>query len=110
MTDLIDNWCIGDATIVSDTLRIVPLNHQNGPITLTTEECYSHFDLSSQHEDSNRKNLDLRLTEIWETKLECMEANIMYWVSQDPERYFSEAVGEDDIQERFKSCLHKKGE
>ena len=110
MTDVVDKWCFGDATIVSDTLRIVPLKLQNGPITMTTEECYSPFDLSSPQEDANRKNLVLRLSETWESKIECMEANIMYWVSKDPERYFTEALGEEEIQERFKSSLHKKGE
>ena len=87
---------------MSETLRIVPLKTQNGPITLTTEECYSPFELSSPQEDANRKNLDLRLSETWESKLECMEANVVYWVSQDPQRYFTEALGEEEIQENVK--------
>ena len=110
MTDslAVDSWCFGDATVVGDALRIVPLKTQNGPITTTTEECHSPFDLSSQQDDANRKNLDLRLSQDWESKIECMEANVVYWVAQDPERYFDDALGEEDIQERFKSCLHKK--
>ncbi len=112
MTDslVVDKWCFGVPTIVSDTFRIVPLKTQNGPIATTSEECFSPFELSSPQEDANRKNLDLRLSETWESKIECMEANIIYWVSQDPVRYFNEALGEEEIQERFKSCLHKKGE
>ncbi len=109
MTDLVDNWCFGDAAIVSDTLRIAPLKHQNGPITLTTEECYSPFDLSSP-QDANKKNLDLLLTLTWESKMECMEANIIYWISQDTQRYFGKDLSEEAAQESFKSCLHKTGE
>ena len=75
---LVDKWCFGDATVVSETLRIVPLKHKNGPITLTTEDCYSPFDLSSLQEDANIQNLDLRLTYTWDSKLECVEANIVF--------------------------------
>ena len=66
--------------------------------------------MSSQQESATRKNLDLRLSEDWEKRIENMESNLINLVAGDSEKYFTEKLEAEEIQQRFKSTLHKNGE
>ena len=68
------------------------------------------FDLSSQQESATRKNIDLRLSEDWEKMIGEMESNLMNLVAGVSERYFTQKLELEDVQQRFKSTLHKHGE
>ena len=113
MTDSfeVEQWVLGTPELVGDTLQIAPLKLKNGnPIVATTEACFCPFDLSSQQESATRKNLDLRLSEDWEKMIEEMESNLINLVVGDSEKYFTEKLEAEEIQQRFKSTLHKNGE
>ena len=113
MTDSfeVEQWVLGTPELVGDTLQIAPLKLKNGnPIVATTEACFCPFDLSSQKETATRKNLDLRLSEDWENRIENMESNLINLVVGDSEKYFTEKLEAEEIQQRFKSTLHKNGE
>ena len=68
------------------------------------------FDLSSQQESATRKNLDLRLSEDWEKRIENMESKLINLVVGDSETYFTDKLEAEEIQQRFKSSLHIYGE
>ena len=113
MTDsfAVEQWVLGTPGLVGESLQVAPLKLKNGnPIVATTEACVCPFDLSSQQESATRKNLDLRLLEDWEKMIEEMESNRINLVVGGSEGYFNEKLEAEEIQQRFKSTLHKNGE
>ena len=113
MTDsfAVGQWVLGTPGLVVESLQIAPLKLKNGnPSVATTEACFCPFDLSSQQESATRKNLDLRLSEDWASMIENMETNIVNLVAGESERYVTQKLELEDVQQRFKSTLHKRGE
>ena len=107
------SWTVGLGTpqLVGESLQIAPLKLKNGnPIVATTEECFCPFDLSSQQESAVRKNLDLRLSEDWEKRSEDMASNLINLVDGDSEKYLTEKLEAEEIQQRFKRSLHNNRE
>ena len=101
-------WVLGTPELEGESLQIAPLKLKDGnPIFATTEPCFCPFDLNSQPASAIRKNLDLRLSEDWENRIEKMESNLMNLVAGGSKRYFTEKLEAEEIQQRFKSTLHK---
>ena len=109
MTDSFEvaQWVLETPELVGESLQIAPLKLTNGnPIVATTEECCCPFDLSSQQESANRKNLDLRLSQDWENRVENMGSNIINLVAGDSEKYFTEKLEAEEIPQRFNTlCM-----
>ena len=80
----VGQWVIGTTELVSDALQIAPLKLENGnPITATTETCCCPFDLGSQQGNATRKNLDLRLSQEWASRIDHMEHDLVNLVARE---------------------------
>ena len=66
--------------------------------------------MNSQQESAIRKNLDLRLSEDWEKRSEDMASNLINLVDGDSEKYLTEKLEAEEIQQRFKRSLHNNRE
>ena len=102
-------WTIGPAIKAADgAINTFPLSNGGVDITVAMHGCLAPFDASSLSEGP-RKNLLLRLPDVWEASWERIDTDIVALAQKHATTLFGQALSEQDLLGRYKSCSEKKG-
>ena len=106
----VENWAFGTPQKNSENPQIqtIPLSVDGSAIVYTIDEAFSPFELSSRSEGATRKSLTLRLSPIWDSAFDCMEASITHRIQKESAAIFGCVRSEEEVTDSYKAISMKK--
>ena len=102
---VVSDWSFGDPQSNVHGLSFSPISAEDAPVTYTFE-AKSHFDVSTLGTDRKTPGLQLQLSKLAESELECVMACVEHEVVENAEKFGMTA---EEAAARFKSPMSKNG-